>query len=253
MSRRNRGGGGGSSGPAPQRPAVDANHTNVWYMAAGCSPNGTDILPDIGSVTLSRNSGSGTIATGYSLFSSQQSAYATEATLTGFTGFGGTLSPTIATNQAFSLEVIVLFPSESIATVGYLGSVGVFNGLVDYAQILWRESTTLPGFLTLQNPAGGYLITGVFGAASDQVLFGVPTHLMLTWQPTGASTGTQTFYINGRLLATNTAATAGNRSAAMTAVDVKFIAGSSLADIRISNIARPQSYAIAATRAMRAL
>ena len=242
------------------RPAIDANHTNVWYMGEGCTTDGTQILPDVGSVTLVRTSGGGVIQTGYSLFDTQKSAYATENTVSGSTRFSAALSPTIGTSQAFTLESIILFPPETVNTVPqYIGAflVSVVNpspppSTTDYAQILYREATTRPGFLTQRNSSGYNSSYSSFGASNDQVVPGLPSHFMLTWEPAGAS-GTQNFYIDGRLLTTYTGGLAGDRFAAFNAVTVNFICGASLADLRISNIARSQLYAIEATRSMRAL
>ena len=246
---------GGGGGSAPERPPIDANHTHVWHMGAGCTTTGQNILSDFGGVTLNRDFGSGSIQTGYSLFKSQQSAYATQNTLgnppsdNGWTSFAGSI-PAIATGSALTIEAIALFPPESIGSVAdYSGIVGLFNiSVLNYAQITWKSSGIQPGFIS-QNPAF-YNTQGTFGAGFGQVVPGMPTHLMFTWDPTIPR---QQFYINGRLLTTNTDPTAGPRGQILDIISVKFIAGGSIADIRISNISRPQSYAIAATRAMRAL
>jgi hypothetical protein len=241
----------GPISPAPQRPPIDANHTNVWYLGAGSTTTGLDILPDVGSVTLNRSTGTGVYNLGYNLFTTQPSGYATEPTLNGDTTFEAPLSPTIGPTQDFTVEAIMSFPSQTVDTLpASLGAVIVARlSPLEYAQIAYRSNvSTAPSFLTLSNGAF-FAREGVYGAAPGNVTPGLRTHLMVSW----AAGVALNYYINGRALAATTGSAAQARLTAMDNIFVKFASGASMADVRISNIVRPQSYAIAATQAMLAL
>lgn len=241
----------------PQRPPIDANHLYVWHLGEGCTTTGLDILPDVGGVTLNRNAGTATLETGYFLFDTQQSAFADQSTISGVTLFSASISP-IAVSQPTTIEAIVLFPGESVGAVAQYSPVArIYSGAPnlnhDYQFIGYVVNAVAPGFATIRNNSfpSFFQHAGAFGAGAGQVVPGIPTHMMSTWDP-GANT--IKFFINGQLVSTSSDPNiAGNRSQVFAEVEIGFIPGSSIADVRISDVARDQAYALAATRAMRAL
>jgi hypothetical protein len=239
--------------PIPQRPPIDANHTNVWYMGAGCTTTGLDILPDVGGVTLNRSSGTGTISTGYGCFTTQQSVLCNDSTAA-ISEFTGAIS--IGPTAAFSAEAIIYMDQYGLASMAGLTNFLILNNSLatpEGAFFRYFNSSGQAEVASARQPG-----TQIFnfqasaGNTPGTFQFGMKCHYMLTWNP---ATPRVELYINGVLVnSTTNASFAGNRSGT---IDTIFLSlwsrGVSLADVRISNIARPQSYAIAATQAMLAL
>lgn len=243
---------GGGSGPAPQRPPIDANHTNVWYMGAGSTTNGLDILPDVGGVTLNRASGSGTISTGYGCFKTQQSLFCNESSAA-VSEFGGAIS--IAPTADFTLEGIMFASALPIGGITPTDNFLIVNNNAatpEGAFFRYFNGSSVPEMASSRQPGPQVWLFPVSVSGTPGTFrWGVPHHYMMSWE-TGVRISA---YIDGVLIGTTTSGTyVGARSGAINELALRLWSrGVSLADVRISDIARPQSYAIAATQAMLAL
>lgn len=248
------------------RPAVDANHLYVWHMGEGCTTNGTDIVSDKGGVTIARSSGTDTLTTGYGMFKTQHSLFNAgntfSATLTQFTA---SLPTSISTSGSVSLEIIASIPSVQISSLNNYSAFCSLQSTVlvadqsratDYIVMMYRTATVNQGNSTSRNSGNWVDINQTYGGGFENVSFDVPHHYMLTWDPTFSNnTGRVRMYFDGRLVSTvSNATTTGVRTNVLNKIIVNPMTnGCSLADLRISNIERDQSYAIAATRALRML
>lgn len=238
---------GGSGAAAPTRHAIDANHVYVWHCGTG-STTGNNLLADVGGVNLAFSNGTqNTLAAQqYTMFRSTPSLVTTTTT-SGAAGRTqlGTTSLSLGTGVSVSVEGILRIPSYSIKDFSSVTSAISLSGAASADQLafVYRNGSNAPAFWApAQNVAVSY------GGGENQMSLGESHHVMLTWD---VAASVVKCFIDGTIFTTFSSMV---RSVTMTNLAVTVLPfGGSLAEIRISNIARSHAYAIEATRIMRSL
>ena len=232
------------------RPPLDSNHTHVWYLGEGCTTDGINIIPEVGGITMTKFSGTGSLTTGYGIFNTQKSALLSGSTQ-GLNGFNGNID--ISTTSSVTFECIARIPSWGTDT-GVIGQYQPFVQLTSdspYDQINFNYVWASNQFHFTTAIAANYNTQAInYGAGNwGTVVPEIPHHFMTTWD---YSTKVVKYYIDGYNFATYTWGS--NRGRAFKYVQIYMAPnGFSVADVRISDVVRSQGYALAATNAMRSL
>ena len=260
--RASGGGGGvgptGPTGPAgssfiPTRHAVDANHLYVWHCGAG-STDGTNIIADKGGVNMTTSTSDTQLSSDVSMFKNTPSLI-TSKTTTGVSNFQTGNSLSIAGNASTSIEFIFQVSSWEHSSIPNWTFGFNLIGSTDQMSLRYTENNTSDGivfgFTRQYNGSWGAapIVKLNYGGSFDQVSVNHPHHAMMVWDVSSSSIKC---YFDGRLVGTS--AGNGSRSNPFTSAQANLIPfGGSVAEIRVSNIARDHSYAMEAFRKMRNL
>ena len=243
-----------SSDVSALRNPLDANHIAAWYLDSYDGNQFPSAIP-----------GSGSLWCGSSAVTSIENSmfkYAKAATLstdaTGYAVASGSSFTPVAASDNVTIEAIMWIPTNG------------FTALERYHNVVGIQVDPQPGsFMNLRirqeyayqfnYPSDSYFGGShhywdqiyQYGTSENLIAPCVAHHMMWTWN----SSNVAKYYLDGWQLGTNTNSSYWQypREAAMSNAWIVLSRDLYLADYRISNIERPQSYAIAATRAMRRL
>lgn len=225
------------------RPAFDANHTDAWLCKA---TDGTNVLPDVGAVTLVASAANLLAVPGVA-YRGANALVNVDATPTGKVNLRANV--TFSNVASFSIECVATVP-----TPGDWGAspilIGAYNVGGEYVYLFpyngappsasWRFSAKYGGGAW---PAANF--TG--GGANTQVAYNRSHHFLIVQDIPGTAFNA---YVDGVLVAQ--LAGVGTFTNPLTQMYGELFAnGAAIADIRVSNVARTQAYAVAATRALR--
>lgn len=243
-------GGAGRGGPAP---AIDANHIYVW---ACDDASGSSTLANTGASA----GGTATITGSSSLQSSRLTRGGKSILFAGAAnGDGASATVSIPTNpggspSGFSLEAYVIPDSFINTAAAGIMSAGVGSPPSgnDYAQIgLVQNGSFYYYFIDIrQAPNSEHLFR-----TSIPVSFGVPAHLLATFN---ATTGDTKLYVNGYLRASGNAtnfpsSTLTTLTLAGVAYDTTYPMGGTIMQARVSDVVRDDAYAIETAKTLFAM
>lgn len=246
------------SGSGNFRP-YDANVIYAWKCDT-VTDGGATIPASVGGVNLttSLNARPLAAASGW-CFQKTASVYSEAATLGSPVPGAGTVSSiSIPAAQSCTLEMALYAssfrpgwqsPSDYyVAALGNPASVGG-SGVLMSVQFWNRDTANRFLFEWTATYSGAFPYFSLdYGGALGQFASNVPHHAMITWD---TSTNTVTAYLDGLLIGTSGGQSA--RTVDFTSFGMPTPPGVSYGDIRVSNIVRDQSYAIAATNFMRSM
>lgn len=249
---------GGSVDTTVYRPALDANHVGAWYLDNYDGTQFPSAIPGSGSFKAWDGVSSGSVGSYDSPIFRGTKAATLVANTTDIVYMWATSSFSIGTTSPVTTEAIVYVPTNGYTALNqYHDLFAIADGMggtwLSFMNFRIRHNNAYQidyASNSYYSSANHYWdTTYAYGAGENQVMPNVPHHFMFTWTP---STTTAVYYMDGWQMGTRTDATNyANRGGAMTGAQIILTRDVYVADFRVSNIARPQSYAIAATRAMR--
>jgi Concanavalin A-like lectin/glucanases superfamily len=224
---------------APTSHPLDANHIYAWSCNS-VSGDGTTIAADVGGTNLV---GSNLVAE-VSMFKYTPSV---STTANAFKRLEATLPVTIGTTTSVTLEAMVQVARQGLSTWGNYANMISIGGNGDSQYFLYRglsETYILLANFRSGNPYGNIGLS--YGTGGDQFSTERPHHVMVVWDMSASAVY---HYLDGFLVGTTGGQ--GTRSNDYTYAVVGITQnGGSVANVRVSNVARSQDYARAATRAM---
>lgn len=234
------------AGGASARPNVDGDHTDVWYMDVLSGASFPNEISGRSSFTSVSNI---TCLNGF-CFKNYPSAVFTgtyvSSGISAQTNLSLNLSTTIPTSQDYSFEFIYLIPTDNL-TWDYSPNSGYANVVkfdaADGSNFTDYRQRNAGSYVWTWSPGGGDQSFN-YGSNRGDIFLGVPHHFM-----TAVTGNSFSFYIDGVLRGTASV----SRTQPLSRINIWLNQNSSIADIRISKIARDVSYAVAATRAMKAM
>lgn len=237
---------GGAVSTKSLRPAYDAHHVYAWKCE---STDGTLVAPDVGAVSLS--GGGGFLAT------------QTGPIYRGCPSLVNTNTSEESRVIAGAIEIDLDVTSYTLEVVSYVsqwiphaaagwGSYPVIVGIIGTGPTRGHQirafNGSSPGALvsTAWVAGGGANETSyTVGAGYTNVSIGAH-HFMVAWNK---ATATSSVYIDGKVVKSGAGESITGKLTEVHVAVPSF--GGSIADLRISDIARDQAYALAATRALR--
>lgn len=228
--------GGTPAWTGSSRPVYDANHVAAWDMATS---DGSSFAASVGSVALT--GGSGDVASSYEngIYRRTKAGVYTGATSRPLTANG---CCSIGTTTPMTFETFIFAAANGLASSSPDMRIVGPSPTYTYTRLTFSFAVGNLTWIVDQGGSGTPYNIGL-GANYNNFLPNVPHHLMIVWIP---SVSTK-LYIDGNEVAN---AGARPRAAILTNVEVDLAPTSSVADVRLSNIARDAAYARSAYRVM---